>query len=98
MTREQIIDLREEADNFALKALSCEGEFHPDFHTVSDERFYTIAFEAGMDELRQQLAERDKQIMLYEKALLASWPQGAIGGAFDFWNAARKLSDTEPTP
>lgn len=48
--------------------------------------------------LRQQLAKHEKQIKLYEQALLASWPEGAIGEAFDFWNAARKLATTEPKP
>ena len=43
--------------------------------------------------LRQQLAKREKQIKLYEQALLTSWPEGAIGKAFDFWNAARILRD-----
>jgi len=45
--RDKVIALREEADKFATNELSCEGEYHPDFHTVSDERFYAIAFEAG---------------------------------------------------
>lgn len=30
-----------------------------------------------------------QQVTLYEQALLASWPKGAIGDAFDFWDAAR---------
>jgi len=51
-----------------------------------------------IEELEQQLAEREKQIVLYEQALLASWPEGAIGEAFDFWDAARKLATTEPKP
>lgn len=46
--------------------------------------------------LKADLAERDKRVVLYEKALIASWPQGAIGEAFDFWNAARILATTEP--
>ena len=30
-------------------------------------------------------------IELYEKALKASWPNGATGDAFDYWNNARYL-------
>ncbi len=44
-----------------------------------------------------QIIERidsEKQVTLYEQALIASWPDGAIGDAFDFWNAARKLATT----
>lgn len=66
-----------------------------------DERFEADEKDRLLDkvaELRQQLAEREKQIKLYEQALLASWPQGAIGEAFDFWNAARKLTATELKP
>ena len=53
--RDKIIALREEADKFATNELSCEGEYHPDFHTVSDEHFYAIAFAAGS-------ASRDAEI------------------------------------
>ncbi len=48
--------------------------------------------------LKDDLAEREKQIKLYEQAILASWPEGAKGKAFDFWNAARILATTEPKP
>ncbi len=43
MTRDQIIQWRKEADDWAEKHLGCEGEFHPDFHAVSDERFAQLA-------------------------------------------------------
>ena len=43
MTRNQIIQWRKEADDWAEKHLGCEGEFHPDFHAVSDERFAQLA-------------------------------------------------------
>lgn len=33
---------------------------------------------------------QQKRIGLYEQALKASWPEGAMGDAFDYWNAARK--------
>ena len=54
--RDKIIALREEADKFATNELPCEGEYHPDFHTVSDERFYAIAFEAGRQAEREECA------------------------------------------
>ena len=38
----------------------------------------------------ERLAAAQKRIELYEQALLASWPDGAIGDAFNYWNAARK--------
>lgn len=41
-------------------------------------------------ELDGKLAVAQKRIKLYEQALKASWPEGAIGKAFDCWNAARK--------
>ena len=72
---------------------------------LADEAMYFGAVADGVEsqqeeiaELRQQLAEREKQIKLYEQALLASWPEGAKGKAFDFWNAARILATTEPKP
>jgi hypothetical protein len=39
MSRDDIIRLREECDEWAEDHLQCKGEYHPDFHTVSDERF-----------------------------------------------------------
>ena len=36
------------------------------------------------------IEQQQKRIELYEQALKASWPEGAIGDAFDYWNAARK--------
>lgn len=40
--------------------------------------------------MKDDLAAAQKRIGLYEQALLASWPEGAVGAAFDYWNAARK--------
>lgn len=54
-TREEVIALRKECDEFAEQDLQCKGEFHPDFHTVSDERFYAIAFESGRQAEREEL-------------------------------------------
>jgi hypothetical protein len=65
--RDKIIALREEADKFATNELSCEGEYHPDFHTVSDERFYAIAFEAG------RVAEREECAKVCDN-LSSKWP------------------------
>lgn len=42
MTRDDIIRMREQADDWAEEHLQCMGEYHPDFLTVSDERFATI--------------------------------------------------------
>jgi hypothetical protein len=42
MTRDDIIRLREECDQWAEQHLQCKGEYHPDFHTVSDERFAAL--------------------------------------------------------
>lgn len=39
---------------------------------------------------QRQLAAAQKRIELYEQALKASWPEGAMGDAFDYWNAARR--------
>jgi hypothetical protein len=39
MTPDQIIRWSKEADDWAEKHLGCKGEFHPDFHTVSDTLF-----------------------------------------------------------
>jgi hypothetical protein len=42
MTRDDIVRLREECDQWAEWHLQCVGEYHPDFHTVSDERFAAL--------------------------------------------------------
>jgi hypothetical protein len=42
MTRDDIIRLREECDQWAEDHLQCKGEYHPDFHAVSDERFAAL--------------------------------------------------------
>jgi hypothetical protein len=42
MTRDDIIRMREQADDWAEEHLQCMGEFHPDFLTVSDERFAAL--------------------------------------------------------
>ena len=42
MTKEEIIHLRKQADDWTEQHLQCVGEYHPDFHTVSDERFAAL--------------------------------------------------------
>ncbi len=42
MNRDDIIRLREQADDWTVQHLQCVGEYHPDFHTVSDERFAAL--------------------------------------------------------
>ena len=65
-----------------------------------DELALIIATDTGTEsavaDLQRQLvavtAERDElkdAIELYEQALMASWPEGAMGDAFEYWNAAR---------
>ena len=44
------------------------------------------------DKLLVEIARLHHQVELYEQSLAASWPEGAIGDAFDFWNKARNLS------
>ena len=39
MTRDQIVELRKLSDKKAEEYLQCQGEFHTDFHEVSDEFF-----------------------------------------------------------
>ena len=39
--------------------------------------------------LTVQNAEDARIFELYEQALKASWPEGAMGDAFDYWNQAR---------
>ena len=67
-TREQIIDLRNECDEFAEQTLQCKGEFHPDFHKVSDERFYAIAHEAGAASRDAEVAELTTQRTAFKDA------------------------------
>ena len=50
MTREQIIAMREECDKLAEQYLQCKGEFHPNFHTVSDEFFAALVAAAEREQ------------------------------------------------
>ena len=57
------------------------------------ERLRADRFEFNGDldlEAADLIEQQQKRIELYEQALKASWPEGAIGDAFDYWNAARK--------
>jgi len=51
----------------------------------------TDAAQDLVDSLRRQVESLLAQIECYEQALKASWPEGAMGDAFDYWNAARKM-------
>lgn len=42
MNQTDIIRMREQADDWTVQHLQCVGEYHPDFHTVSDERFAAL--------------------------------------------------------
>ena len=46
--------------------------------------------DATIGQMANDMAAAQKRIELYEQALKASWPEGAIGDAFDYWNAARR--------
>jgi hypothetical protein len=60
MTRDEIIKLREESDEWAEKHLQCEGEYHPDFHAVSDERFAALVRNRMISEGWRQCAKGQK--------------------------------------
>ena len=48
--------------------------------------------QAARIRIEQLEAERDElkaAIELYEQALMTSWPEGAMGDAYEYWNAAR---------
>ena len=55
-----------------------------------EEMIYQDGFQAGAASRDAKIKAQQKRIELYELALKASWPEGAIGDAFDYWNAARK--------
>jgi hypothetical protein len=57
MTRDDIIRLREECDQWAEDHLQCKGEYHPDFHTVSDERFAALVAAAEREACAQVCEE-----------------------------------------
>ena len=49
-----------------------------------------VIAEAGDMYCADLIEAQQKRIELYEQALLASWPEGTVVAAFDYWNAARK--------
>ncbi len=53
MTKEEIIHLRKQADDWTEQHLQCVGEYHPDFHTVSDERFAALVAAAEREACAQ---------------------------------------------
>ena len=55
--REDIIRLRDECDEWAENHLQCKGEYHPDFHTVSDERFATLVAAAEREAIAQMIED-----------------------------------------
>lgn len=55
MNRDEIIRLREECDQWAEDHLQCKGEYHTDFHTVSDERFAALVAAAERERLAKAL-------------------------------------------
>lgn len=57
MTKDDIIRLREQADDWTVQHLQCVGEYHPDFHTVSDERFVALVAAAEREAILQMSAD-----------------------------------------
>jgi len=49
MTRDDIIRMSQEADDYADNIL-CKGEFHPDWHDVRDHRFAELVAAAEREE------------------------------------------------
>ena len=89
MTRDDIVRLREECDQWAEWHLQCVGEYHPDFHTVSDERFAALVAAAEREAIIKAtidqgfvaralvLAEREKCAQLVETYQKAGNTMGA---------------------
>jgi len=71
MNRDDIIRLRQEADDWAKQKLQCVGEFHPDFHDVSDERFAALVAAAEREACAQMVEEHAKNIHGYDKHFYA---------------------------
>lgn len=53
---------------------------------VSHPEMYKSEYEERLEKQRDELLSAAE---LYEQALKASWPEGAMGDAFDYWNSAR---------
>ena len=56
MTQDEIIRMAREADDYADDFIQMPGEYHPDWHTVRDERFAALVeqrvrSEIALDEL-----------------------------------------------
>lgn len=77
MTREEIIKLRDECDEWAENHLQCTGEYHPDFHTVSDERFAALVASAERKALRDEMWDKAMKLVheatLLEREECAKW-------------------------
>ena len=59
MTTDDIIQLRELCDQWAEDHLQCVGEYHPDFHAVSDERFAALVAAAEREACAKVCDERE---------------------------------------
>ena len=58
---------------------------------IEEQALQVLSAQAQAQENYEQLAAAQKRIELYEQALKASWPEGAMGDAFDYWNAVRRV-------
>jgi hypothetical protein len=69
INNKDIIRLRDECDEWAENHLQCKGEYHPDFHSVSDERFAELVASA----------EREACLKAVEQAIehqIIHYPEG----------------------
>lgn len=46
-----------------------------------------------IEELQDENYKLKQAIECYEQALTCSWPEGALGDAFEYWNSARRITD-----
>lgn len=65
MSRDDVIRMAREADDWAEKHLLCTGEFHPDYHDVRDERFAALVAAAEREECARVVDAKEKSIYLW---------------------------------
>lgn len=61
--------------------------------TKQTDGIHTCTPTDGWRRLEKQRYELLAALDLYEQALQASWPEGALGDVFDYWNSARAASE-----
>lgn len=53
---DEIIRMADEADDYADSVIQMPGEYHPDWHTVRDERFAALVAEATKEKMKKVFA------------------------------------------